>query len=198
MPIVVDDSRLAEALNLRITPQHVVIGRDGRIDYVAFLADGRLDTALSEAQAPAPAGEPPTLSSPPRTQPLAPAERSPDLSAVTLAGRTVRAHDASDARPTVFVFMSSWCESYLANQRPEIGAECRQVREQIASLARSDARVRWLGVATGVWSTEEELRELRRAARPASPVAARRDGRLVSLIRRRQLSNGGDRRVRAG
>src|SRR5689334_17999061 len=29
MPIVIDDGRLADALNLRVTPQHIVIGRDG-------------------------------------------------------------------------------------------------------------------------------------------------------------------------
>ena len=39
MPIVIDDGRLASALNLRVTPQHVLIGRDGRITYVGHLAD---------------------------------------------------------------------------------------------------------------------------------------------------------------
>lgn len=36
MPIVLDDGRLAAALNLRVTPQHIVIGRDGRILYVGL------------------------------------------------------------------------------------------------------------------------------------------------------------------
>lgn len=30
MPIAIDDGRLARAFNLRVTPQHVVVGRDGR------------------------------------------------------------------------------------------------------------------------------------------------------------------------
>src|SRR5580693_7198069 len=34
MPIAIDDGRLAAAFHLRVTPQHVVIGRDGRIAYV--------------------------------------------------------------------------------------------------------------------------------------------------------------------
>jgi hypothetical protein len=29
MPIVIDDGSLGEAFRLRVTPQHVVIGRDG-------------------------------------------------------------------------------------------------------------------------------------------------------------------------
>jgi Redoxin len=159
MPIVIDDGRLAEALNLTITPQHVVIGRDGRIDYVGFLANDRLDTALrAAAQTPAPTAEPERAQQTPAARAEA-AGRVPDVSAITLDGRTFRTRDPSDRRPTVFVFMSSWCESYLARQRPEMGATCRQVREQIASIAPHDTRVRWLGVAIGLWATEAQLRD---------------------------------------
>jgi len=42
MPIVFDDGRLGEAFHLRVTPQHVIIGKDGRIQYVGWLADQRL------------------------------------------------------------------------------------------------------------------------------------------------------------
>src|SRR5215472_5222387 len=54
MPIVIDDGRLAAALNLRVTPQHVVIGRDGRILYIGHLADERLQAALNDALSEAP------------------------------------------------------------------------------------------------------------------------------------------------
>jgi thiol-disulfide isomerase/thioredoxin len=158
MPIVVDDGRLAAALNLQITPQHVVIGRDGRIDYVGFLADDRLDAALRAARESAPASEPRVAAIPARdTRPRSAATRVPDLTDIALDGRTVHARD--DARATVFVFLSSWCESYLANQRPEMGVECRRVREQVTALSRSETRVRWLGVGIGVWATEDELRD---------------------------------------
>jgi peroxiredoxin len=160
MPIVVDDGRLAAALNLQITPQHVVIGRDGRIDYVGFLANDRLDAALRAARESVPAGERRAAPGPgPGAAPLSAATRVPDLTAIALDGRTVHARDAGDARATAFVFMSSWCESYLANQRPEMGVECRRVREQVAALSRSEPRVRWLGVAIGVWGTQDELRD---------------------------------------
>ena len=100
MPIVIDDGRLAEALNLTITPQHVVIGRDGRIEYVGFLADERLDTALrAAAQTRARTPEPDL---PRQWTAAAGAEapdRLPDLSAVTLDGRTFRTRDPSDRRP---------------------------------------------------------------------------------------------------
>jgi hypothetical protein len=51
MPIVIDDGRLASALNLRVTPQHVLIGRDGRITYVGHLTDNKLDAALMDIRA---------------------------------------------------------------------------------------------------------------------------------------------------
>src|SRR6266850_1090611 len=50
MPIVIDDGTLGAALNLRVTPQHVVIGRDGRIQYVGHLANERLDAAIQSAR----------------------------------------------------------------------------------------------------------------------------------------------------
>jgi thiol-disulfide isomerase/thioredoxin len=46
MPIVVDDGRLGEIFHLRVTPQHIIIGRDGRVQFVGHLADDRLDAAL--------------------------------------------------------------------------------------------------------------------------------------------------------
>ncbi len=56
VPIVLDDGRLGQAFNLRVTPQHIVIGRDGRILYVGHLADERLEQALRAARTAAPAG----------------------------------------------------------------------------------------------------------------------------------------------
>src|ERR1700685_4295182 len=50
MPIVFDDGSLGAAFHLRVTPTHIVIGRDGRIQYVGHLADPTLDTALIAAR----------------------------------------------------------------------------------------------------------------------------------------------------
>ena len=49
MPIVFDsDGQVGAAFHLRVTPQHIVIGRDGRIRYVGHLADQGLDAHLAE------------------------------------------------------------------------------------------------------------------------------------------------------
>ena len=50
LPIVLDDGTLDAAFNLRVTPQHVVIARGGRIVYVGHLADAPLAEALRTAR----------------------------------------------------------------------------------------------------------------------------------------------------
>jgi len=167
MPTVIDDGRLAAAFNLRVTPQHVVIKRDGRIAYIGQLADEKLDAALREAQSAAVGGGGRAIAELPATlDRYRVGATLPSLSASTLDGTVFRLGDTGD-RPTVLVFMSPWCETYYAAPnparslpgRPALAASCREVREQVTALAQRTAGVRWLGVASGLWSTPEELRE---------------------------------------
>jgi len=51
MPIALDDGTLGRRLNLRVTPQHVLIGADGRIAYVGHLDDAALHAALDKVAA---------------------------------------------------------------------------------------------------------------------------------------------------
>ena len=95
MPVVVDDGRLAAAFNLRVTPQHIVIGRDGRIEYVGQLADERLDGALRDAQLRSPAGDRVGGAAPAAIVRYGVGDSLPDLAATTLDGGTFRTRDAS-------------------------------------------------------------------------------------------------------
>jgi hypothetical protein len=56
----------------------------------------------------------------------------------------------------VLVFLSPWCESYLSSTRPQVAGACRAAREQVASLAPG-SHARWLGVASGLWATQDDL-----------------------------------------
>ena len=174
MPTVIDDGQLAAAFNLRVTPQHVVIGRDGRIAYVGHLADERVDAELRAAAAPARGKAAPRVAAAPIER-FAVGDVLPDLDAVTLDGRTFRARETADARPTVLVFMSSWCESYFLNSRPELAADCRQGREQVAALARR-VDVRWLGVVSNLWERPAALRKYETDNAPGIPLAIDESG----------------------
>ncbi|MBS0396538.1 MAG: redoxin domain-containing protein [Proteobacteria bacterium] len=176
MPVVRDDGTAAAALHLRVTPQHVVIGRDGRILYVGHQADARLEAALSAALAPRAAA---TVSAAAAPAPLhyAIGERLPTLAAPGIDGAPLAVSDPDAARPTIVVFLSPWCESYLAQSRPAVAAGCRALRERVTEAAAT-AGTRWVGLASGLWATAEDLRAYRAAHDPGIPLALDASGDL--------------------
>ena len=174
MPIVLDDGRLGAALHVRVTPTHIVIGRDGRIQYVGHLADEQLDAALQKARGQALQAAPPTARTAQLTVKDAPAieigGRLPAQSLHTIDGKLFPLRAADSARPmTVLVFLSPWCESYLATSRPMLAENCRNMRAQVSELA-GDARIRWLGVASGLWADAEDLRKYRQKYQLTIPL----------------------------
>jgi len=176
MPIVIDDGRLAAGLNLRVTPQHVVIGRDGRILYVGHLADARLHDALEEALREAPG----TASGRelPRRAVFGVGDIPRDLTAITITGETFPLVGPSrDARPRALVFFSPWCESYLAKSRPADSQACRRVREEMNDLARRHD-VDWLGIASGLWASAKDLADYQKDPGTPVPLTLDASGRL--------------------
>jgi hypothetical protein len=176
---------LGAAFNLRVTPQHIVIGRNGRIQYVGHLADARLDAALVAAR---------TLS----TGQGAPLARSTgtasegihfevgDLMSATpvrtLAGQSFKLRNTDIGQQTVLVFLSPWCESYLETTRPTVSKQCRIAREEVEAL-RTDHHVRWLGVASGLWATPEDLQEYRAKYKVSIPLTLDESGALFREFR---------------
>jgi peroxiredoxin len=169
MPIVIDDGRLASALNLRVTPQHVVIGRDGKILYIGHLADDRLENGLTTARTvsltTAVGGA--VARAPVRA--LGVGTKLPPMRLRAADGANVPLRDPNDARPTVLVFLSPWCESYLEKSRPGRSAACRVAREQSERLAR-DSRRRWVGIASGLWAADEDLADYRKEKQVTLPL----------------------------
>jgi peroxiredoxin len=156
MPIVLDDGSLGGALNLRVTPEHVVIGRDGKILYIGHFVDDKLETALKTARAEPAHAVQASMTSMPAISAMAPGAQVPDLSIRTTSGESLPLRDPQGSRSTVVMFMSPWCESYLAESRPARAAQCRSAREQSEALARN-SHARWIGVASGLWATSDEL-----------------------------------------
>ena len=157
MPIVLDDGLAASAFHLRVTPQHIVIGRDGRITYVGHLADERLDAALKDARM-RPIGRVENLDSRPSVESkrYAIGDSVATQFAPTLDNKQFALRDPDGRRRTVLAFLSPWCESYLATSRPAMAASCRQLREQLAAMA-GDRSVRLVGIASGLWASTDDL-----------------------------------------
>jgi peroxiredoxin len=185
MPIVLDDGQAGAAFHLRVTPQHIVIGRDGRILYVGHLADAHLDAALAVARAlPAIAADTavspsmtPAHSRPAPGRHYGVGDQLPAHFPPTVDGRPFRVRDPADPRDIVLVFLSPWCESYLATTRPAVSTNCRRMREQVSELA-AEHSARWLGIASGLWATPEDLREYRTKYGVRIPVSLDASGDL--------------------
>jgi len=187
MPIVLDDGSLAAAFNLRVTPQHIVIGRDGHIEYVGHLADEQLNEALVTARRAGP-------SKAKRSDGVARADaphyavgdRLPATTVQTLDGRRLALGDTSTAHSTVLVFLSPWCESYLATTRPSIAAGCRDAREQVAAAAQG-SHARWLGVASGLWAAPDDLQQYQQEHKIHIPLTLDESGVLFRAFRVNQV-----------
>jgi thiol-disulfide isomerase/thioredoxin len=224
MPIVIDDGTLGAALNLRVTPQHVVIGRDGRVLYVGHLANEQLDAALIAARGASGSaalasavkgsahavGDPALSGSAEQTsavkgsgggmsasragsaEPAVGAKGAghavgvgalaPVFSASALDGRKLGSNG-----PVVLVFLSPWCESYLETSRAAISARCRDVRMQVEELAKQHPDTHWLGIASGIWASPEDLSKYVTKYKVTIPVTLDESGALFNSFHVRNV-----------
>jgi thiol-disulfide isomerase/thioredoxin len=183
MPIVFDDGSLDAAFHLRVTPTHVVIGRDGRILYVGHLADKELDAALIAARAPAARAPQGSAMANDDRPPIGVGDRLPKRALRTLDGQRFEFQGgAAQQKLTALVFLSPWCESYLATTRPEVAANCRNMRTQFSALSK-DPRLRWLGIASGLWANSEDLRHYRAEYKVTIPLTLDASGQVFRAFR---------------
>ncbi len=181
VPIVLDDGRLGAAFNLRVTPQHIVIGRDGRIVYVGHLADATLDDALRAARSGGAATVTRAVYRPAASGSVYhDGERVADTTLSTSGGGSFFL--GASGQPTVLAFLSPWCESYLAGSRPQLAANCRAAREQVEAHSADPGR-RWLGVASGLWASGEDLADYRAQYRVSIPLTLDESGRVFREFR---------------
>jgi peroxiredoxin len=186
MPIAIDDGKLAAALDLRVTVQHVVIGRDARLVYVDYRDGAELDQALEKVLSePAPSG--PTTG---RQVAIRPAFRPGDLVqglvATALDGTAVPVGRSRDGRPRALMLFSTWFESYVATSRPQASQACRRVREEVDRLVATGG-IEWLGIAGGAWQTMEDLTEYRSTTNTKLPLALDADGSVFAAFGVRQV-----------
>lgn len=172
MPIVRDDDgKLGEVFGLRVTPQHVIIDKQGRIAYVGHLVDAKLETALADARG----GQ----SSHDVSHQAALGNTATDdvakLTIKTIDGKEVPLVDPAHARKTTLVFFSPWCEGYFEKTRPESSAQCRAMRERL-SAAHDAGNERWIAVAFGVWTSDDDVKKFRDRNHVAVPLALDESG----------------------
>ena len=187
MSVVIDDGTLAQTLNLRVTPMHVVISRDGRIVHVGHLDDQRLHDALKLVLSDAP-----EIPVPPAASDVQPAPRmrigesAQGILVNTGAGEPIDLGVPSGGKPKALVFFATWCESYLEKSRPAVSAACQRVRKNAEKLARA-GNIQWIGVASGIWTSESDLEDYKKTMKSILPLALDKTGSLFGRFGIRQI-----------
>ncbi|MGL5947684.1 MAG: TlpA family protein disulfide reductase [Aeromonas sp.] len=177
MPIVIDDGRLASALHMRVTPQHVVIGRDGRIMHVGHLDNAALHAALQQAVNDRGAN-PFALKPAPSVPPLQVGDKVTGLAVTRLDGAHIALADPAQSKPRALVFFAPWCESYLADSRPQTAQACALVRKEVDRLQVMHPNIEWLGISSGLWASAADLRDYQASVNTRLPLALNEDDAL--------------------
>lgn len=157
MPVVRDDGTLADALELTVTPQHILIDQQGRVVWLGHKDDAQFLTVLDRV---ANNNYAPKIVSQPTSSP----EKTIDINVSN--GRLQQAvplttvHNKSITlptpgnKPTYIWFTSPWCEWYLADSKPLISEACTALRK----MANSSQNLgHWVAVSIDVWANEEDV-----------------------------------------
>lgn len=180
MPITVDDGTLAEALNLRVTPQHVLIDRSGKIAYIGHRDDEELEQALQAVLKPATQASASAKGAAVAdidANSLKVGDSVSGLSVTTRDGQSIDLSRSNNDKPLGLVFFASWCESYLAETKPDTATACRRVRETVNRLSADDS-VQWVGIISGLWTKDSDVESYLATTETAIPVMLDADGEL--------------------
>lgn len=182
MPVLVDSTgRAADAFQLAVTPQHVIIDREGIVRHVGHLVTPALEqnllTAANQAAAPTSDDRPAPTRGLASTGARSREDEPSGLSLALLDGSRfeLAAHDAG---PVVVTFIATWCDWYLADTRPGMAAACAAHQQRVNELARSIRDdVTWIVVAQPLWSDLDAVQEYRQRLDVAVPLGLDEDGR---------------------
>lgn len=187
MPTVIDDGTLAQMLNLRVTPMHVVISRDGRIVHFGHLDNQQLEDALKLVMSDTPEVSVPNAASAIQLGPqIGIGQSAQGIIVNTEAGETIDLGARSGGKPKALVFFATWCESYLEKSRPAVSAACQRVRKTVDKLART-GNIQWVGVASGIWTSESDLQDYKQTTKTTLPLTLDKTGTLFGRFGIRQI-----------
>ncbi|MEO8842928.1 MAG: TlpA disulfide reductase family protein [Kofleriaceae bacterium] len=161
VPVAIDrDGSVAEQFDLNVTPQHVLIDRAGVVRYVGHAITPELERAIADLVDPtrAPAPATPAVAAPPGLPPLA-------LDNGSKFDFASRPH-----APLALTFATLFCDSYIAESRPEIGAACAAHAHKIEEVHRAHPELTWITVAFPVWTGDDDIREYRKRLGATLPI----------------------------
>lgn len=155
MPVVVDDGTLAGIFKLKVTPMHVVIGRDGKIAHIGHKDGEKLDKAIKlvvnqKAN--------PNLKLKQVAQIKSLEENSiiNKINFKTLDNKNIVLAKGSKKVRALF-FFAPWCETYLLESRPEMAKACKDRRLEVEPLLSKNKNIEWYGISSNLWVNKQEV-----------------------------------------
>ena len=155
MPVVIDDGTLAGIFKLKVTPMHVLIGRDGKILHIGHKDGEKLDLAFKTA-----------INQKVKVQPKSKkfeklneikiGDIAKELSFKNLDGKSIIVSKSS-GKFKVLAFFAPWCESYLAESRPKMAKTCKETRLKVDELLPKYKQVEWYGISSNLWVDKFEV-----------------------------------------
>ncbi len=159
VPVVYDrDGTVAHQFQVGVTPQHVLIDSAGIVRFVGHAVTPGLEKAITEILQPAKdvKDAPPVLAL--TTPPL----QLDDNSLFDLP--------APRTGPLVLTFGALFCDSYIVDSRPAIGAACAAHVKAAEKLHQAHPALRWIAVAYPVWTSNEDIAEFRKRLGSTLPI----------------------------
>jgi hypothetical protein len=160
VPVAIDaDGSVAEQFHLNVTPQHVLIDRAGVVRYVGWSVTPELEQAIA-AVVGSGTGAPAT--------PMAPAPAT--LPALALDDKKSFDFATRPKAPLVLTFATLFCDSYIAESRPQIGATCAAHAKKLEEVHKAHPELTWITVAFPVWTSDDDITEYRKRLGATTPI----------------------------
>jgi len=160
VPVAYDaDGSIAEQFHLDVTPQHVLVDRAGVIRYVGHKVTPELEAAIAQVLAP----------------PAADAASAPALAAASFPPLSLDDGSSLDLAtrkpaPIALTFGALFCDSYIVDSRPEIGAACAAHAKQVEAVRKVHPDLQWITVAFPVWTGADDIADYRKRLGATTPI----------------------------
>ncbi|WP_448546647.1 TlpA family protein disulfide reductase [Thalassotalea fusca] len=187
MPVVIDDGSLARAFKLRVTPQHLLVDRNGNFSYFGHKDDDAFHQALKNVVQ---VNNTQSVRSPSvehSDSGYKVGDTIASLSFTTIDNKhlTLPFNSPRDHR-TGLVFFGPWCEWYLEETKPEVSKACTEVRQLIERQSQTST-IQWLTISTNLWASIADLKDYRQNYQTTRPIIFDHDGELFKLFNVNQL-----------
>jgi len=160
MPVAIDrDGSVAEQFHLNVTPQHILIDRTGVVRYVGHAVTPELEHAIAAILDPA------TMTTAATTLPA-----SPQMPALALDDGTTLDLASRSHAPIALTFATLFCDTYIAESRPEIGASCAAHARQAEAMHEAHPGLRWVTVAYPIWTNTDDIADYRKRLGATVPI----------------------------